>query len=89
MMIPSQDQIDALTKMSKPLSLAEVVSTASFATITDILRRVSSDFKDGSSPNMRNIKPVDCDQLAELLDAVAGRIEQLLAVISVQKEEAR
>ena len=89
MTVPSQDQIGALNKMSKPLSLAEVVSTASFAVITDILRRVSSDFKDGSYSNMRNIKPVDCDQIAELLDAVAGRIEQMLAVISVQKEEAK
>lgn len=88
-MVPSKDQIDALIKMSKPLNPAEVVSTASFAVITAILRSVSSDFKNGSSPNMRNIKPVDCDQIAELLDAVAGRIEQLLAVISIQKEEAK
>lgn len=85
----SQGQIDAMTKMSKPLSPAEVISTASFAVITTTLRSVSSDFKNGSSPNMRNIKPVDCDQIAELLDAVAGRIEQLLTVISVQKEEAK
>lgn len=85
----SQGQIDAMTKMSKPLSPAEVISTASFEVITAILRSVSSDFKNGGSPNMCNIKPVDCDQIAELLDAVAGRIEQLLAVISVQKEEAK
>ena len=89
MTVPSREQIDALAKMQKPLSPAEVVRTASFAVITAILHNVSSDFRSGSSPNLRNIKPVDCDRIAELLDAVAGRIEQLLAVISVQKEETK
>ncbi|MBR3820205.1 MAG: hypothetical protein IKJ37_01140 [Kiritimatiellae bacterium] len=89
MTVPSQDQIDAFAEASKRPSIREIVSQSSFATIACMLRSLSSDMKSTISPNIRNIQPIDCDQMAELLDAVAERFEQLFASIVLDNEMSK
>ena len=89
MTVPSQDQIDAFAEASKRPSIRETVSQLSFAEIVCMLRIVSSDMRSTSSPYVRNIRPIDCDQMSELLDAVAERIQQAFVRITPDGETTK
>lgn len=77
MTVPSQDQIDAFQEAFKKPSLSEWMRNARLLDIAWFLKSQASDFKRDSHPSVRNIQPLDCDQLAELFEAIAERIEEL------------
>ena len=73
---PSDEQINAYRKANTPPAISEVVSKQTpFGLILLLRRTANSICSPGPYPNVRNIKPVDCDKLCEFLNAVANRIE--------------
>ncbi len=72
---PSDEQINAYRRIAAP-TISEMVSKQTPLGIICMLRTCASDARaPGPYPNVRNIKPVDCDRLSEFLNAVADRIE--------------
>lgn len=88
MTVPSQDQIDAFKEAFKKPSLSEWMRNARLLDIAWFLKSQASDFKRDSSPHVRNIQPLDCDQLAELFEAIARRIEELSPAAPFNPEAA-
>ena len=77
MTVPSQDQIDAFKDAFKKPTISEWILNARLLDIACFLQNQALDLKINSSPHVRNIQPLDCDQLAELFEAIAKRIEEL------------
>ena len=66
-------------------TIGETVSKQTPFGIICMLRTSASDVRaPGPYPNIRNIKPIDCDRLYEFLNAIADRIE---CWIGLRKEE--
>ncbi len=75
--VPSDEQINAYRKAAAP-TISETVSKLTPIGIICMLRSCASDVRaPGPYPNVRNIKPIDCDRLYEFLNAIADRIECL------------
>ena len=73
---PSDEQISAYGKAATTPTISELVSKQTpFGLILLLRQNASSICSPGPYPNVRNIKPVDCDKLCEFLNAVADRIE--------------
>lgn len=74
---PSDEQINAYRRTEAP-TISETVSKLTPLGIICMLRSCASDFcSQGPYPNLRNIKPIDCDKLYEFLNAIADRLECL------------
>ena len=74
---PSDDQINAYRRIAAP-TISEEVGRQTMPGIIFMLRYCASDVsKPGPYPNVRNIKPIDCDKLYEFLNAIADRLECL------------
>ena len=72
---PSDEQINAYRRIAAP-TISETVSKQTPFGIICMLRACANDARaPGPYPNVRNIKPIDCDRLCEFLNAVADRIE--------------
>lgn len=73
--IPSDEQINAYRRAAAP-TISETVSKQTPFGIICMLRTSASDVRaPGPYPNIRNIKPVDCDRLYEFLNAIADWLE--------------
>lgn len=88
MTVPSQDQIDAFKEASKKPSISEWMRSARLFDIAWFLQSLTFDLKRDSSPHVRNIQPLDCDQLAELFEAIAKRIKELSPTAPFHSMEA-
>ena len=74
---PSDEQIDACRRAAAP-TISETVSKQTPLGIICMLRTCASDVRaPGPYPNIRNIKPIDCDKLYEFLTAIDDRLECL------------
>lgn len=74
---PSDEQINAYRRIASP-TISETVSKQTLFGIICMLRFCASDVRaPWTYPNVRNIKPVDCDKLCEFLNAIADRLECL------------
>lgn len=74
---PSDEQINAYRRIAAP-TISETVSKQTPLGIICMLRTCASDVRaPGPCPNIRNIKPIDCDKLYEFLNAIADRLECL------------
>lgn len=73
--ISSDEQIDVHRRIGTPM-INEMVSKQTPLGIICMLRSCADNVRaPGPYPNIRNIKPIDCDRLYEFLNAVADRIE--------------
>lgn len=73
----SDEQIDAYRRAAAP-TIGETVSKQTPLGIICMLRTCASDVRaPGPYPNLRNIKPIDCDKLYEFLTEIADRLECL------------
>lgn len=79
MTVPSQDQIDAFSEWMRNARLLDIAW---------FLQSQALDLKRDSSPHVRNIQPLDCDQLAELFETIAKRIEELSPTAPFHSMEA-
>ena len=57
-------------------SIAEWIKESPNERICAFLKKKASDFRRDSMPSIRNIQSIDCDQLAELFDALAEKFSQ-------------
>ena len=72
---PSDEQIDAYRRAAYP-TISETVSKQTPLGIICMLRTCASDVRaPGPYPNIRNIKPIDCDKLYEFMNAIADWLE--------------
>lgn len=77
---PSDEQINAYRRIKAP-TISETVSKQSMFGIICMLRACADNVRaPGPYPNARNIKPIDCDQLHEFLNAIADRLECLFGL---------
>lgn len=88
MTVPSQDQIDAFRDAFKKPSISEWMRNARLLEIACFLQSQSFYLKRDSHPAVRNIQPLDCDQLAELFEAIAKRIVELSPTDSFHSKES-
>ena len=70
-----QELKDAATRPS----IGERMRSAELPDIAFFLRQEAQTFRRDTSPNIRNLQPIDCDDLAEIFDALAERIERYAA----------
>ena len=81
---PSDEQINDSRRVAAT-TISETVSKLTPLGIICMLRSCASDAREpGPYPNLRNIKPIDCDKLYEFLNAIADRLECLYGL---RKEE--
>lgn len=74
---PSDEQINAYRRIKAP-TISETVSKQTLLGIICMLRVCADDARaPGPYPDVRNIKPIDCDRLYEFLNAIADRLECL------------
>lgn len=74
---PTDEQINAHRRIAAP-TIREAVSKQNLLGIIFLLRVCANDAREpGPYPTVRNIKPIDCDQLYEFLNAIADRLEFL------------
>ena len=72
---PSDEQINAYRRAASP-TIGETVRKQTPLGIICMLRTCASDVRaPGPYPNIRNIKPIDCDKLYEFMNAIADWLE--------------
>lgn len=80
---PSYEQINTYRRI-RDQTIRETISKQTPLGIICILRSCADDVRaPGPYPDVRNIKPIDCDKLYEFLNAIADRIE---CWIGIRKE---
>lgn len=73
----NDEQINAHRRIASP-TISEMVSKQTLFGVIGMLRFCADDVRaPGPYPNVRNIKPIDCDWLYEFLKAIADRLECL------------
>lgn len=77
---PSDEQINAYRRIEAP-TISETISKQTLPGIIGMLRVCADDARSpGPYPNVRNIRPIDCDRLYEFLNAIADRLECLAGI---------
>lgn len=59
-------------------SIGDMVRSAELSDVVFFLRQEAHNFRCDTSPHVRNLKPIDCDDMAGLFDAIADRIERFV-----------
>lgn len=72
----TDEQKQSMHEALRMPSLAEWIKKSPNENICAFLKMKASYFREDSTPSLRNIKPIDCDQLAELFDALAVKFSQ-------------
>lgn len=73
----ADEQKQAMRDALRKPSLSEVIKKLPTEQVCAFLKMHASDFRGASmSPTVRNIQSIDCDQLAELFDALAEKFSQ-------------
>ena len=68
--------IEDYKRAATPPTIGDRIRNAELSDLVFFLRQESHNFRRDTTPNVRNLQPIDCDDLAELFDAIADRIER-------------
>lgn len=68
--------IEGFERAAKRPTIGDRIRSAELPDIAFFLRQEAHSFRRDAAPHVRNLKPIDCDDLAELFDALAERIER-------------
>ena len=71
--------IEDYKRVATPPSVADWMRNAELFEIANYLQKESYNLRLDSTPNVRNLKSIDCDKLADMFDALAERIERYVA----------
>lgn len=74
----TDEQKETMRSALRPPTFAERIKTWGLPSIICFLRCHASYFRMDSSPHCKNIQPIDFDQLAEVFDALANRLTEII-----------